>query len=184
MEIIFILLNPKKCFESIKNRNLLYLLIPFYSILFLILIFYLNRYLIDKSLFYGATIQLLFNIVFIIFISLFIKVFIKIFGIDRKFILAISDTLLIFIPSFILFFFMVLFFYPAISKFMYGLIYLFSYTNDELLKKALFFFYYPPRVLLFLYTFLGIRYLYNLNFKRSFLITLLIYFIIFIVYLF
>lgn len=184
MEIIFVLLNPKKCFEGIKNKNLLFKLIPFYSILFLILIYYLNRFFLDKKLFYGATIQLLFNIVFIIFISLFIKVFIKIFGIDRKFILAISDTLLIFIPSFVLFFFMVLFFYPKLSKFMYGLIYLFSYSNDEFLKKALFFFYYPPRVLLFLYTFLGIRYLYNLSFKRSFLITILIYFIIFIVYLF
>ncbi|MDI6860817.1 MAG: hypothetical protein QMD25_02220 [Caldisericia bacterium] len=183
MEIFLIFLNPKKCFEEVRDKNLLFKLIPFYFLLFIILIFYLNSFLKEKTLFFGSIIQLLFNIIFIIFVSLFIKVFIKIFGIDRKFAFAISDTLLIFIPSFVLFFFMVLFSYSYLNKFMYGLIYLFSYNNEILFKKALFFFYYPPRLLLFLYTFLGLRYLYGLSFKRSSLITLLIYFIIFIIYL-
>ncbi|MCX8094840.1 MAG: hypothetical protein N3D74_01425 [Caldisericia bacterium] len=184
MELILIFLNPKKCFQGVKDGKFLKSLVPFYLALFLFLIFYLNKLIENKRVFYGATTQIIFNIVFIIFISLFIKVFIKMFGIDRKFILCLIDTLLIFIPSFVLFIIMVIFFYPTLNKMMYGLIYLFSYYKEDTFNKTLFFFYYPPRILLFLYTFLGIRFIYNLSIKRSLLVTSLIYFIIFIVYLF
>lgn len=183
MEIILIFLNPKKCLKEINNRNLLNKLIPFYIILFSIIIFYLNRVSKSREIFYGSIVQLLFNIIFLIFISLFIKVFVKIFKNDRKFILSLSDTLLISIPSFALFFILTLFNYSYLNKLMYSLIFLFSYSSDKILNKALFFFYYPPRTLLFLYTFLGLAYIYNLSIKKALLITILIYFIIFIVYL-
>jgi hypothetical protein len=183
MELIFIFINPKKAFQEIKNKNIIYKEILIYIILFLALSFILFKNL-QSNAFYGGLVQLSFNFVFLIFISLFIKVFIKIFGIDRKFIFVLSDTLLLYLPSFLLFFILIISNLNLVTQFSYGLIYLFTYKDSDILKKALFFFYYAPRILLYIYTTLGLRYIYDLNFKRSILITILIYFIIFIVYLF
>ncbi len=183
MEIFLIFINPKKVFVSIRNKNIIFKTIPVYFILFTILITFLLKKF-ERNLFYGAILQLSFNVIFLIFIALFIKVFVKLFGVERKFNLFISDTLLINLPSFLLFFILVVTNFNLILNFSYGLIPLFSYNQGELFKKALFFFYYPPRILLFLYSILGIRFIYNLSLKRSFVVTILVYFIIFVVYLF
>ena len=185
MDILFLFINPKKFFEERKEKSYLWFIIPIYVVLF-ILLYFSGRSLFgsSKEVSIGIVIQILFNLVFFVFLSLFIKVFIKIFGVERKLFESIEDGLLISLPSFTLF---VILFYFLQYKFLslsYPLIYFFTFQKyATTLSRVLFFFYFPPRALLFIYTLIGIKYMYNLNWKKTLLFSVLIYFIFFLTYI-
>ncbi|HRU73986.1 MAG TPA: hypothetical protein P5272_03265 [Caldisericia bacterium] len=105
------------------------------------------------------------------------------YGIERSFILSLSDSLSIFLPSYIVFALIILINKNFVSNYLYSLIILFAYKESfSFLYKTIFYFTYLPRALLILYTIIGIRYISNLNLKKSIFITVLIYFIFYIVY--
>lgn len=185
MDILFLFINPKKFFEERKEKNYLWFIVPIYIVLFILLYFSArNLFGSSREVNIGILIQIIFNLVFFLFLSLFIKVFIKIFGVERKLFKSIEDGLLISLPSFTLF---VILFYFLQHKFLslsYPLIYFFTFQKyATTLSKILFFFYFPPRALLFVYTLIGIRYMYNLNWKKSLLLSIIIYFIFFLTYI-
>jgi len=185
VDILLLFINPKKFFEERKEKSYLWFIIPIYVVLFILLYFSgRNLFGSSKEVSIGIIIQILFNLVFFVFLSLFIKVFIKIFGIERKLFESIEDGLLISLPSFTLF---VILFYFLQYKFLslsYPLIYFFTFQKyATTLSKILFFFYFPPRALLFVYTLIGIKYMYNLNWKKTLLFSVLIYFIFFLTYI-
>jgi len=185
VDILFLFINPKKFFEERKEKSYLWFIIPIYVVLFILLYFSgRNLFGSSKEVSIGIVIQILFNLVFFVFLSLFIKVFAKIFGVERKLFESIEDGLLISLPSFTLF---VILFYFLQYKFLslsYPLIYFFTFQKyATTLSKILFFFYFPPRALLFVYTLIGIKYMYNLNWKKTLLFSVLIYFIFFLTYI-
>lgn len=181
--IIYLFINPKKFFINSRNRNSILILTIFYLLLSLILIFFLKKILSSEGVFYGGIVQVLFNFIFLFFLALFLKVFLKIFGFERSLSLSISDSLNIFLPSYILFILIIFLNKDFVFNYSYSLIFLFTYKESfNFLNKTIFYLIYPPRALLFLYTILGIKYISELNFKKSILITFLIYFTFFIVY--
>jgi len=183
MDFIYLFINPKKFFLNLKNKNKFIILLVFYILLTTILIFSIKNISNSKEFFYGSIIQILFNFIFLIFLALFLKVFLKMYGFERSFILSLSDSLSIFLPSYIVFALIILINKNFVSNYLYSLIILFAYKESfSFLYKTIFYFTYLPRALLILYTIIGIRYISNLNLKKSIFITVLIYFIFYIVY--
>lgn len=185
MNALLIFLNPKRFFEERRKKSFLWFLIPIYIILFISLFYYAKGIFGNgREIIIGIIIQILFNLVFFVFLSLFLKVFLKIFGVERNLLDSFEDGFLISLPSLILFILLLYTFRERIASYSYPLIYFFTYQKTSLiLSKTLFFFYFPPRTLLFLYTLLGIRYIYSIGWKKSFLLTAIIYFIFFLTYI-
>ncbi len=183
MDFIFLFINPKKFFLKLKNKNLIIFSLIFYLLFTTILIFSIKNLSSSKEFFYGSITQIAFNFIFLIFLALFIKVFLKLYGFERSFVLSLSDSLIIFLPSYIIFVIIILINKNFIFDYQYSLIILFSFKESfNFINKTIFYLIYLPRTVLILYTIIGMRYISNLNYKKSLLIVLLIYFIFYIVY--
>lgn len=184
MDFIYLFLNPKKFFLKNKDqKNFIYSL-TIYLIFTIILIFTIKNLSNSKEFFYGSITQIIFNFIFLIFLALFLKVFLKMYGFDRSFIFSTLDALSIFLPSYIVFIIIVLINKNFVLNYSYSLIILFAYKESfNFLNKTFFYLIYLPRIVLIFYTIIGIRYISNLNYKKSIFLTLLIYFIFYIVYI-
>ncbi|MGQ9845503.1 MAG: hypothetical protein ACUVQN_04765 [Caldisericia bacterium] len=183
MDFINLFLNQKKFFLKNKDKKFFVFWLTIYLIFTIILIFTIKDLSNSKEFFYGSITQIIFNFIFLIFLALFLKVFLKMYGFDRSFILSLSDTLIIFLPSYIVFVIVILINRNFVLNYLYSLIILFTYKESfNFLDKTIFYIIYLPRTVLILYTIIGIRYISNLNYKKSIFITLLIYFIFYVVY--
>lgn len=183
MDFIYLFINPKKFFIKTRNKNSFFFSLIFYLLFTTILIFSVKNLSNSKEFFYGSITQILFNFLFLIFLALFLKVFLKMYGVDRSFISSLSDSLIIFLPSFIIFVIIILINKNFVFNYLYGLIILFAYKESfNFLNKTIFYFIYLPRTILILYTIIGIKYISDLDYKKSILLSFLIYFIFYIVY--
>jgi|YelNatPaOPRAMG01_1025707.scaffolds.fasta_scaffold08433_6 hypothetical protein len=183
MDFIYLFINPKKFFIKTRNKNNFIFSLIFYLLFTIILIFSIKNLSNSKEFFYGSITQILFNFLFLIFLALFLKVFLKMYGVDRSFILSLSDSLIIFLPSFMVFVIIIVINKNFVYNYQYGLIILFAYKESfNFLTKTIFYLIYLPRAILILYTIIGIKFISNLDYKKSILLTLLIYFIFYIVY--